>query len=232
MRVAIIQSSYLPWRGYFDVLQSVDLFIALDDVQYTARDWRNRNRIKTPRGAAWITVPVTHDRSTRIEDAAIDHARPWARDHRRSVALNYARAPYVDDVLALLAPAYDAGHPTISALNVALLRAVAAYLGITTPIRLSSEFAPAGARTERLLSLLTAAGARTYVSGPSARAYLDEGRLSAAGIQVEYKRYAYEPYPQQWGAFDGSLSVIDLVANCGPDARHWITSLAPNERAA
>jgi hypothetical protein len=233
MKVGIIQSSYLPWRGYLDFIASVDLFVILDDVQFTRQDWRNRNRIKTPGGSQWITVPVHRQGlSARICEAEIDYARNWRHDHRRAVALNYARASHTPDVLAMLDAAFDANHPTISALNIALLRSLCGYLGIQTPLRLSSDFACAGVKTDRLLALLTAVGATTYLSGPSARAYLEEDRFREAGIALEYKRYHYPDYPQLWGPFDGVVSVIDLIANCGPDARALITSGVADQAAA
>lgn len=233
MKVGIIQSSYLPWRGYFDFIASVDLFVILDDVQFTPRDWRNRNRIKTHRGLQWMTVPVHHHRTgaARICETEIDYSRGWRHDHRQSVALNYARAPYAADVLALLDAAFDATHATISQLNVALLRSLCAYLGIRTPLRLSSEFHAGGVKTERLIALLTVAGATTYLSGPSARAYLDESRFRTAGIGLEYKSYVYPEYRQLWGPFEGAVSVIDLIANCGPGAATLMRSAAGNDVA-
>jgi hypothetical protein len=230
--VGIIQSNYLPWRGYFDFIASVDLFIVLDDVQYSTGAWRNRNRIKTPAGPQWITVPVRHRLGTLVQDTAIDYRRDWMRDHRRSIAQNYARAPFTEDALAMLEAAYAAAPATISELNVDLLRRVCGYLEIGTPLRLSAEFPSTGTKTERLIGLLSAAGATTYVSGPNARAYLDEAQFTSAGIRLEYKAYDYRPYPQLWGPYDGAVSVIDLIANCGPGARRLLRSETENSRAA
>lgn len=233
MRVGVIQSAYLPWRGYFDFIQSVDLFVVYDDVQFSKGAWRNRNRLKTPTGLQWITVPVRHRAlAQRICETEIDYARDWRSEHRAALRINYARAPFLADARALLEPALAASPLTISELNVTLLRAVCGYLGIRTPIRMSSEFPTCGGRTERLITLLQAAGATSYVSGPTARAYLDEAQFARAGIALEYKSYAYPDYPQQWGAFEGAVSVLDLIANCGPSARTLITSDAANERAA
>lgn len=217
MRVAIIQSNYLPWRGYFDFIDSVDLFVVYDDVQFTRRDWRTRNRLKTPRGLRWLSVPVRHaDRSQLICDTEIDYSRDWRREHLALIRLNLAGAPFLDDVLRIVGPAFEARHRTISELNVALIRACCEYLHIRTPLRFSSEFNATATKTERLLQVLTAVGATEYVSGPSARTYLDEAQFRSAGIQLRYKTYDYPPYPQLWGAFEPGVSIVDTIANCGP----------------
>ena len=232
MRVGIIQSNYLPWRGYLDFIASVDTFVIYDDVQFSKGDWRNRNRIKTPQGLQWLTVPVRHQRlDQRICDTEIDYARHWQQDHRRSVAGSYARAPFAADVLAMLDAAFSVRHATISELNVSLLSQICAYLGVRTPLRSSLELAVDGTRMERLLGVLKAVGATTYVSGPAGKAYLDERRFRESGIALEYKSYTYAPYAQLWGPFEGAVSVVDLIANCGPDAASRIRSLDANEVA-
>lgn len=226
MRVGIIQSNYLPWRGYFDFIDDVDLFVIHDDLQFTKGDWRNRNRIKTAAGTRWITVPVHYGHTAQlICETAIDYSRNWQRDHRNAIAASLARAPHLHDVWDLLQPAWDARHETISDLNVALLAAVNRYLGIATPLRMSAEFGARGTKTGRLIELLTAVGATTYVSGPSARGYLEKRRFAEAGIRLEYKEYCYPPYPQQWGAFDGAVSIVDTIANCGPDSARILKSV-------
>lgn len=225
MKVGVIQSNYLPWRGYFDFIDEVDLFVIHDDLQFTKGDWRNRNLLKTPQGRRWLTVPVRYQHTAQlICDTEIDRSRNWQREHRNLIAAHLGTAPYIRDVFALLEPEFDADHRTISELNVALLDSICAYLRIRTPMRMSSDFRLTGSRTERLIELLTTIGATTYVSGPAARAYLDEERFREAGIRLEYKRYDYPTYPQLWPPFDGGLSIIDTIANCGPAARAVLTS--------
>lgn len=220
MKAAIIQSNYLPWREYFDFIDSVDLFIVYDDVQFTRRDWRTRNLLKTPHGPRWLSVPVRYrERSQLICETEIDYSRDWRAEHLNLIRLNLAKAPHLRDALALIEPVFDARHRTISDLNVALLRSIGAYLGIATPLRMSSELSASGTKTERLIQLLAAAGATEYLSGPGARGYLEESRFEALGIGLEYKTYDYAPYPQQWGPFDGAVSIVDTIANCGPAAR-------------
>ena len=233
MRVGVIQSNYLPWRGYFDFIDDVDLFIVHDDLQFTKGDWRNRNRIKSPHGLRWLTVPVRHRHSTqRICDTEIDYSHDWRREHRNLIAAHLAKAPYVRDVFELIEPAFTAQHRTISALNIALVESVCRYLGVRTPMRMSSAFSLKRARTERLIELLTAVGATTYLSGPSARAYLDERQFREAGLRLEYKRYDYLPYPQCCGPFEPTVSIVDTIANCGPAARAVLKSIASNQQVA
>jgi hypothetical protein len=233
MRVGVIQSNYLPWRGYFDFIDDVDVFVFHDDLQFTKGDWRNRNRIKTPRGVRWITVPVHHRCTAQlICDTTIDYSQNWRRDHRNLITTHLASAPHLRDVLDLVEPEFDAGHRTISELNIALITSICRYLQVRTPFRMSSEFRLTRTKTERLIDLLDAMGATTYVSGPTARGYLDEPRFREAGIELEYKQYDYATYPQLWGPFDGAVSIIDTIANCGPAAREVLKSRNGNQQAA
>lgn len=233
MKVGIIQPNYIPWRGYFDFIDEVDLFIFYDDVQYTRRDWRNRNRIKTPQGLKWLTVPVHFHQSTGqlICHSRIDHSRPWQQRHINLLQANYRQAPfyqrYADEFFALLNQPVE----TIAALNVRLARWIMAQLAIVTPTRLASELNAAGAKTDRLLDLLRRVGATTYLTGPAAKAYLEPEKFAAAGIALEYKAYVYPPYPQLWGQFEPAVTILDLMFNCGERSRDYLKSLQPNERA-
>jgi hypothetical protein len=229
MRVGIIQSCFLPWRGYFDFIASVDLFVFHDDLQYTKGDWRNRNRIKTPKGTEWITVPVSHERTSQlICRTAINEATDWRRSHLNKWRAYYDKAEHFADVLELLDTMRSDTGETISELNIRLIRSICAYLGIKIPMLMSSELKPEGKRTERLINLLRAAGATSYLSGPSADAYLDKHLFEEAGIRLEYKSYDYAPYPQLWGPFKGGVSVLDLIANCGRASGSLMRSATPN----
>ncbi len=233
MRVGIIQSSFIPWRGYFDFIASVDRFVFHDDIQYTKGDWRNRNRLKTPQGPVWLTVPVHYERvSQLICETRVAESTDWRTKHLRLWQANYRQAPYLDDVLNILGD-MERGRAslTISQLNIALTRSICEYLGITTPMAMSNDYELAGAKTDRLLDLLGKVGATTYLSGPSAAAYLDEEAFRRAGIGLEYKSYAYAPYAQLWGDFDATVSILDLIANCGPAARESLSSHSPDQVA-
>jgi hypothetical protein len=229
LRVGIIQSSYLPWRGYFDLIDDVDLFIFLEDVEYSRGTWRNRNRIKTPQGLRWLTVPVHHRLGMLIQEVEIDYKLGWVDKHIASLRQSYGKAPhfgrYADPVFDILARRLR----TISELNIALTRELMRMLAIGTPTRLSSEMQAGGQKDERVLSLLRAAGATHYLSGPAARDYIVPARFAEAGITLSYKSYQYAPYPQLHGAFEGQVTVLDLLVNCGPESAQLLKSSVPNE---
>jgi len=225
VRVGIIQSSFIPWRGYFDFIASVDMFVCYDDVQYSKGSWRNRNRIKCQDGARWLTVPVRHKSLKQlIIETEIDDEKHWRESHAAIWHTSYADAPFFNDVLKLLGDMGNGKIRTISQLNIQLIRSICAYLDIQTPLILSSEFKVKGRRTGRLIDLLRAVGATTYLSGPSADNYLEKDKFKEAGIRLEYKSYDYDPYPQLWGPFEGAVSVLDMIANCGPQSKTLIRS--------
>src|SRR4051794_4337234 len=192
MRIAILQSSYIPWKGYFDLIRAVDEFVLYDDVQFTRRDWRNRNRIKTPNGPRWLTIPV-HSKGQYLEPIkSITVSDPeWALRHWRTLEANYARAPcfaqFADRVERLYADCTEAG---LSAINYKWIAAVCDILGIRTRLTWSMDYALAEQPTERLVGICRQAGADTYVSGPSARAYIDEAVFDSAKIKLVYFDYA------------------------------------------
>lgn len=230
MKIGVIQSSYIPWRGYFDFIASVDAFVFYDDIQYTKGDWRNRNRIKTPKGAEWLTVPVHYKEvSQLICGTSIDHSTSWQQRHLRKMEENYREAPYAKVALDILAGVPAGQSKTISHLNMALTKRICDYLCITTPLMVSSALSLRGTKTDRLIDLLRKLNATTYLSGPSADAYLDKEAFSRNGIRLEYKSYVYDPYPQLWGAFEGAVTVLDLIANCGPSAKNQVRSLTPDK---
>ncbi|WP_175753080.1 WbqC family protein [Burkholderia ambifaria] len=226
-RVAIVQSNYIPWKGYFDLIAATDEFILYDDAQYTRRDWRNRNQIKTPQGVQWLTVPVRvkgrYHQS--IRETEIDGTE-WAEQHWTRLRQNYARAPHFARYAPELEALYLHGrHDTLSALNLAMLTWVNRQLGIATRMSSSSDYTLEGDRTDKLLNLCLQAGATEYLSGPAARDYLDESRFAAAQVAVRWFDYpAYPPYAQLWGEFVHGVTVLDVLFHCGPDAhRHVVT---------
>ena len=228
MRVAIIQPSFFPWRGFFDIIASVDLFVFLDDVQYTKRDWRNRNIIKTSVGPRWLTVPVqASGRATTICETLIDYSEPFALQHARQFEAAYRSAPFCGQVKQLLEETYRERYASIGDLAIATTANTCRLLGITTPLIRSSEMGVSGAKTDRLLAILAEVGGSTYVSGPSADGYLDKGAFLERGIRLEYKNYEYRAYPQLWGDFLAQVSILDLIANVGEDCMEYLIS-APN----
>lgn len=229
MRVGVIQSSFIPWRGYFDFIASVDIFVFHDDIQYTKGDWRNRNKIKTPKGTEWLTVPVSYKNVAQlICQTAVDYSAAWGKSHLGRWQAYYGATPYFDDAMALLFDLEGSREASISQLNIKLIRRIAGYLDISTPMILSADLAATGSKTGRLIDLLRKLNATTYLSGPSADAYLDKDAFRRHGIALEYKSYGYEPYPQLWGEFDGAVTVLDLIANCGPQSKGLIRSRTPD----
>lgn len=230
-RVAIVQSNYVPWRGYFDMIESVDEFVLLDDAQYTRRDWRNRNRIKSERGPAWLTIPVEVKgkytqtiAETKIADL------DWSRRHWETVRQAYRGAPGFASAAPFVESLYaDVPVSSLSDVNRYFLQAVCTRLEIGTPITLSLDYDPQGARTERLLDLCHKTGATEYVSGPAARAYLEEERFAEHGIGVSWFDYGpYPEYEQPHPPFEPRVSILDLLLCGGSDARRLVrpTSLA------
>lgn len=232
MKVGIIQSNYIPWRGYFDLIDDVDLFIFYDDVQYTKNDWRNRNRIKTANGLIWLTIPVLFKLSekTSIQDAKIDYKKHWLRKHEDSILFSYAKAPFFKDYAEDLFSILNKKYVTISELNITLIKWIMQKININTEIKMSSEFRSTGIKTARLINILKQAGATSYLSGPSAKAYLDAKMFRTAGIDLEYKGYEYIEYPQLYGKFEPQVSIIDLLFNCGENSIEYLKSLSPNEK--
>lgn len=223
MKVGIIQSNFLPWLGYFDFIRETDLFIIHDDLQYTKGDWRNRNKIKTPRGVEWITVPV-HYRSTSqlIEETLVDYSSPWPRRMLNRIRESYRHAPCFEPYFSELSELLSQPAPSISDLNLRLIHWVCRNLEIGTPIRMSREYHPQSTKTERLIGILTQVGASTYLSGPAARAYLIPEMFGQAGIRLEYKQYNYPAYEQLYPPFELRVSVIDLLFMKGKDARFYL----------
>lgn len=231
-RVAISQSNYIPWRGYFDLMDDVDLFIFYDDIQYTKHDWRNRNKIKTANGLIWLTIPVLFslNSNTLIQDAEIDYKRKWEKKHIDSIRYSYRKAPYFGVYSEELFDFLNKKCKTISELNVSLIKWVMQKLYIKTESRMSKEFNPEGSKTDRLIDILKKVGATSYLSGPSAKSYIEVDKFKNTGIGLEYKVYNYSEYPQLYGKFEPSVTVLDLLFNCGDESRKYLKSLKTNDQ--
>ena len=223
MKIGTIQSNFLPWRGYFDFIREVDLFIIHDDVQYTKGDWRNRNKIKTPHGAQWITVPVHYRQTDQlIEETDIDNSKLWARGMLNKIKNSYQKAPHFEPYFSELSDLMLEPAGTISDLNLRLIQWVCSHLEIKTPLTFSHEYNPQGAKTERLIGILKQVNATTYLSGPSAQAYLEPELFEQAGICLEYKVYDYPEYEQLYPPFEPAVSVIDLLFMVGKEAKKYL----------
>ncbi len=230
-RVAILQPNYIPWRGYFDMISQVDIFVFLDDVQYTKQDWRNRNRICTRNGdPVWLTVPVrVQFLEQQIRDVPINNDIPWVRKHLAALQSNYGKAPFFESHFEQLRDIYLERHELISDLDITLARQVCTWLGITTKFYRSSELAIAGSKDSKLIQIIKTLGGTSYLSGPAAKAYIQPTLWEQAGIGLEFISYPdYPIYPQINPGFEPHVSVLDLLFMTGPDApRHIWPNRAP-----
>jgi hypothetical protein len=227
VNVVILQPSYIPWRGYFHQIQKADLFIFYDDVQYDKHGWRNRNRIKTPAGPKWLTIPVASKGNVTehrdIRDIQINWDQPWAASHWGSLQQSYRHAPHFADYAPMVEDWYRQRPTLLADFTIATTIALARALGIAhTRFLRSSELNVTGTKTERLIQLLTRVGATHYISGPSAKDYLEEDRFAAAGITLEYMVYQYPEYPQLYPPYDPQVSVLDLLFMTGVEAGAYI----------
>ena len=219
MRVAILQSNYMPWKGYFDIIGSVDLFVFHDDLQYTKGDWRNRNKIKTPKGTEWLTVPCGTSEHRLICDAELTTS-DWQRKHWSLVQTHYVKAPYFKQYSPFFEEIYLGRRWTnLSDMNQYVIKAISTeLLGIKVQFDDSRAYDLKTAKGDRVIELLKKVGATTYLSGPAAKSYLDEAAFAAEGIGLEWMNYAgYPKYPQLNPPFDHSVSIIDLIFNTGSD---------------
>ncbi|MBM0740830.1 WbqC family protein [Phormidium sp. CLA17] len=219
-KLAVVQSNYIPWKGYFDLIAAVDEFILFDDVQYTRRDWRNRNQIKTPHGIQWLTVPVKVKGKyyQTIQETEINDTN-WTENHWRAIAQNYCRTPYFEEVAALFEPLYQHQHTHLSVLNRKFIETVCDYLGVTTKISNSWDYTLVEGKTERLVDLCIQTNSTEYISGPTAKNYTDESLFAKCGVQITWFDYSnYPEYPQLWGEFTHNITILDLLFNCGQKA--------------
>ncbi len=227
LTVAVLQSNYIPWKGYFDVIHDADLFVFYDTAQYTKNDWRNRNRIKTATGCRWLTVPVGscwHQAIHEVE-LPVGPASSWAATHWRRLEAHYRKAPYFDQLSPLIKGFYEPGRfRTLSDLNQEMIRTLAReLLGITTRFADSREHPVSGARLDRLLALLREVGATRYVSGPAAKTYVEPARFADLGIELVWKDYAgYPEYPQFHPPFEHAVTILDLLFHTGPRASWYV----------
>jgi hypothetical protein len=228
MNVVILQPSYIPWRGYFHQIAKADLFIFYDDVQYDKHGWRNRNRVKTVNGTQWMTIPVLSggvvENNIPINQVKIDWKRDWNVKHFQTLSQSYAKSPYFKQYKPLLTDFYQRHDEFLADFTIELTIALTRTLGNThTRFMRSSEIGGiTGVKTERLIQILTSLGAKRYISGPSAKDYIDIKQFEAAAISLEYMVYDYPEYPQLFPPYDPQVSILDLLFMVGPKALDYI----------
>ncbi len=220
---AIMQPTYLPWIGYFDLIDSADRFVFLDDAQVLKRSWAVRNRILGQAGEAFLTVPLSghrHGEDCTFVDTLIDSSQTWARTHLATIRHAYARAPHFAEVFASLEALLLAENTTIGALNEDFICTTARRIGITTPFVKSSQLeGTEGRKDHRLVSICRAIGADTYLAAPGSAAYIEQeqegGAFAGSGIAIRYHDFAHPVYPQRQDEFVSHMSIVDLLMNCG-----------------
>jgi len=231
--VVVLQSNYIPWKGYFDLIHDADLFVFYDDVQFTKNDWRNRNRIKTAQGSKWLSIPVGISAARLICEVEMPDAR-WQLSHWDSLRQAYGSRPHFQRYRAFFEDIYLGRNWThLSELNRSLIERISVeLLGVSIAFADSREYAPEGAKQDRLLNLLKALGAERYVSGPAARSYIEAERFAEAGIELCWKDYTgYPVYEQAHPPFEHGVSILDLLFSVGPDAPWYIWGWRNNTQA-
>jgi hypothetical protein len=224
-KVAISQSNYIPWKGYFDLIASVDEFILFDDMQYTRRDWRNRNLIKTSNGLQWLTVPVIvkGQFNQKIKNTQIANFN-WPNKHWQTFLHQYKKSPFFKEISSWLEPQYfSKNYTNLSILNRNFIENICSFLNINTRITSSDDYGIIDGKTERLVDLCKKVQATEYVSGPSAKNYIDIDFFNKEGIKVTWFDYdGYQEYPQLHGPFEHGVSIIDLMFNCGNNSPSYM----------
>jgi hypothetical protein len=225
MRVAIMQPTYLPWLGYFGLMHSVDMFILLDSVQFARRSWQQRNQIKTSNGPIWLSVPVLSKgkRDQLISEVEVDYSQGFPSSHQKSLTANYGKSPYFKLLSQPIFEILDSKDKFLVDLTINLIRWMANELGITTPIRLASEFSTVGAKADLLVSICQEVGGTEYVSPPGSKCYLDESdAFERQNMPVHYFHFNNLDYSQRFDQFLPNMSIVDLLFNCGPESLQLI----------
>ena len=227
MNAVILQPSYIPWRGYFAQIRKADLFIFYDDVQYDKHGWRNRNQIKTAQGKQWLTIPV-HSRGVTegipIKDVRIDWSKPWGKAHLKALTFAYNKSPHFKELQPLLESFYNRRDECLADFTIETTILLSRELGIASTRFLRSSDLPDihGVKTDRLIQILQHVGAKHYISGPSARDYIEKEKFDEAGITLEYMEYNYPEYSQLYPPFDSYVTVLDLLFMTGKDAPSYM----------
>jgi hypothetical protein len=225
-RVAILQPGYLPWLGFFDQADSVDLFVLYDNVQYTKQDWRNRNRIKTQSGVDWLTVPVQKFASeARINEVRIAQDGKWAKKHLNLIQNAYRKAPHFEGVWGELEKLLMSPRDLLQDLDHALASWMASKMGIRCEWKWAHEIPTTSEeKSEKLLQICKSVGANEFIDGAAAESFLKVESFHEAGITIQFQEYQHPVYPQLWGEFQPYLSALDLMFNCGPESLAVIRS--------
>lgn len=213
MIVTIHQPDFLPWLGFFDRWKKSDIYIVLDDVQFLRRGWHNRDRIKTPQGVKWLTIPVKKSGRylQQIRDVEIDSGSEWAKGHLGIIKASYGKAPNYGRFYPFIEKIYIKRHARLMDLNMDFLRFISSVLEIKTPVVFSSALKTEKTGTERLLELVRVVGGDTYMTGLGSKDYLEEALFGKEGIKVLWQEFEHPVYRHMYGDFEKGLSTLDYL---------------------
>ena len=225
-KIIITQSNYIPWKGYFDNIQQADVLVVFDDMQYTRRDWRNRNYIKTPQGLQWltITVEVKGKYYQKINETVISD-KTWVNDHLKQFRQNYSKAPYYKELMPWVENLYEtvSTKDYLTEVNTFLIQEICNFLNIKTKIIDSRQFQLQEDKTARLVDICKVLNATEYLTGPAAKSYMDESQFEKENIKLTYFSYeGYPEYPQLYPPFEHGVTILDVIFNCGKESYKYI----------
>ena len=223
MKVIVNQPTYIPWMGYFAMIDLADVFVFYDDVQFSVQSWQQSNRIKTAQGIQKLTVPIERHFGQKINEVKINSFYTWGAKHWKSIGQSYSKAPYFEQYESYIRDTYEVGWYYLCDLNIYLIRLLTELLDVRIPKFVkSSERKLSGAKTDRLIPLLQELGATEYISGLAAKDYIGEDKFKEADIKLTWFNYQHPAYPQIRGEFISHLSAIDLLFNTGAEAINYI----------
>ncbi|WP_066152885.1 WbqC family protein [Aliarcobacter cryaerophilus] len=223
-KIAILQSNYIPWKGYFDMINTVDEFIFYDEVQYTKNDWRNRNKIKTSQGIQWLTIPVRQNNINQLINETKVSDKNWGKKHWKTLIQNYSKAKYFKEYKDIFEELYlNCNEEYLSQINYKFIFAINKILEINTKLRWSNEFKLFGEKTEKIISICKNCNADIYLSGPAAKDYFNLELAKKENLKVEWMDYSkYSEYPQLFGDFEHKVTILDLIFNTGPKIKQYL----------
>lgn len=223
MKAAVIQPSFIPWKGYFDIISKVDVFVHLDDAQYTSGDWRNRNYITGKNGIQLITVPIKKYKfGTIICDIKINDDESWRSKHIKSIQRNYSKTTYYSIYENLIKEIFSFDSSNLSDFNINAIEKISKELGLKTRFLKSSDLKVQGSKDQKLIEICKLVGANEYISGPAALNYIQPELWKKAGIKLSFMKYDYPVYPQRCEKFSHNVSIIDLLFNTGTNSKDFM----------
>ncbi|MBI9062177.1 MAG: WbqC family protein [Marinilabiliaceae bacterium] len=230
-KIAILQSNYIPWKGYFDMINMVDTFVIYDEVQYTKNDWRNRNIIKTKQGLQWLTIPCMQYSIDQTIDQTQINLTNWNKKHWQTIKTVYGKAPFFNQYKALFEELYlSCNSNALSEINYQFIKAITELLDINTKIIYSKDLNVTGEKSERLVKICQKLNTDIYLSGPAAKNYLNESLFSEKNIKVEWMDYSdYKAYSQMHPPFEHGVSILDLIFNTGAESFKYLKSFYHEE---